>query len=219
VYHYHIDTGAVHDPLTRGTRMHCPKPLDAAAMRAAAALLVGVHDFTQLSNESRERLRRNPVRELRRLDVLDAAGGGLRLEVEGSGFLYKQARGLGGRRGRRCGWQGLAAAAPRACAGQCKVGGALRARGRPGGMRAGRCGELWWALAGCDPRTDRHPQPAPRPARLEGPAHGRRAGGRGPGQDGARRRGAPPGDRQQRGARRARANLVNAHLGAPRPGR
>jgi tRNA pseudouridine(38-40) synthase len=73
--------------------MHCAKPLDAAAMRAGAALLTGVHDFTQFSNNAPERLKRNPVKDLWRLDVVEVPGG-LRLEVEGSGFLYKQVCGL-----------------------------------------------------------------------------------------------------------------------------
>lgn len=89
IYLYQIDTGAIHDPLTHRQRMHCPRLLDVAAMRAAAAALVGVHDFTQFSNTAPERLRRNPVKDLRRLDIIEEEGG-LRLEVEGSGFLYKQ---------------------------------------------------------------------------------------------------------------------------------
>ncbi|KAI8477440.1 MAG: pseudouridine synthase [Monoraphidium minutum] len=91
IYHYSIDTARVHDPLVYRYRMHCPRPLDAAAMRAGAAALVGTRDFTQFSNNAPERQRRNPVKELRRLDVMEE-GGGLRLEVEGSGFLYKQVR-------------------------------------------------------------------------------------------------------------------------------
>jgi tRNA pseudouridine38-40 synthase len=114
VYVYEIDTAPIHDPLTVRYRMHCPRDLDLASMRAAAALLVGRHDFTQFSNDTAERLRRNPVKDLRRLDVLECAGGALRLEVEGSGFLYKQARlglwaapGVGavhGGEGRGAGW-------------------------------------------------------------------------------------------------------------------
>jgi len=91
IYHYRIDTGVAHDPLTFRHRMHCARALDVDAMRAAAALLVGTHDFTQYSNNAPERLRRNPVKDLWRLDVIGVEGG-LRLEVEGSGFLYKQVR-------------------------------------------------------------------------------------------------------------------------------
>lgn len=89
IYHYHIDTGIAHNPLAFRTAMHCPKPLDIASMRAGAALLTGVHDFTQFSNNAPERLRRNPVKDVWRFDIIETEGG-LRLEVEGSGFLYKQ---------------------------------------------------------------------------------------------------------------------------------
>ncbi|GBF88550.1 tRNA pseudouridine synthase A [Raphidocelis subcapitata] len=95
IYHYSIDTGRAHNPLTHRHRMHVPRPLDVPAMRAGAALLVGTHDFTQFSNNAPERLRRNPVKSLWRLDVLEVEGG-LRLEVEGSGFLYKQVRHMTG---------------------------------------------------------------------------------------------------------------------------
>ena len=92
IYIYEIDTGPSHDPLTFRTRAHCGRRrLDAGAMRAGAALLEGVHDFTQFSNNAPERLRRNPVKDLRRLEIVEVDGG-LRLEVEGSGFLYKQVR-------------------------------------------------------------------------------------------------------------------------------
>jgi tRNA U38,U39,U40 pseudouridine synthase TruA len=54
---------------------------DLGAVRAAAALLVGSHDFTQFSNESAERLWRNPVRTLSRFDVVQLDPSVVRLEV------------------------------------------------------------------------------------------------------------------------------------------
>lgn len=66
VYRYFIETGPVHDPMKFRYRLHHPKPLDVAAMRAAAQVLVGTHDFTQFSNETPERLKRNPVKTIRR---------------------------------------------------------------------------------------------------------------------------------------------------------
>jgi tRNA U38,U39,U40 pseudouridine synthase TruA len=50
-------------------------------MRAGAALLVGTHDFTQFSNNSPERLRRNPVKTLERLDIVEDGDAAVRLEV------------------------------------------------------------------------------------------------------------------------------------------
>uniref|UniRef100_A0A383VMC2 tRNA pseudouridine synthase n=1 Tax=Tetradesmus obliquus TaxID=3088 RepID=A0A383VMC2_TETOB len=91
-YHYHLDTGAAADPLRSRYCHHPRRPLDLEAMRAGAALLVGRHDFTQFSNNSAERLRRNPVKTLQRLDLVEDGPAAVRLEVTGSGFLYKQVR-------------------------------------------------------------------------------------------------------------------------------
>lgn len=49
--------------------------------QAAAGLLLGTHDFTQFSNDSTERLRRNPVKTLQRYNVVQVAPNHVRLEV------------------------------------------------------------------------------------------------------------------------------------------
>lgn len=53
-------------------------------MRAAAKMLVGTHDFTQFSSDSRERLKRNPVRTLEKLDIVQDSPAAMRLEVSDS---------------------------------------------------------------------------------------------------------------------------------------
>jgi hypothetical protein len=60
---------------------HVKHPIDLEQMHAAANLLVGTHDFTQLSNDSVERLRRNPVKTLQRFDVVQLAPDHIRFEV------------------------------------------------------------------------------------------------------------------------------------------
>jgi len=46
-YTYRVaDRPAAYDPLTRGHVLHWPRPLDLAAMNAAAVDLLGLHDFT-----------------------------------------------------------------------------------------------------------------------------------------------------------------------------
>ncbi|KAF6258703.1 pseudouridine synthase [Scenedesmus sp. NREL 46B-D3] len=80
-YHYSLDTGAVQDPLRSRYAHHPRRPLDLAAMRGGAALLLGRHDFTQFSNNSAERLRRNPVKTLERLEVVAEGPSAVRLEV------------------------------------------------------------------------------------------------------------------------------------------
>lgn len=94
-YHYYIHTLPCHDPVTYRYRMHMPYPLDLAAIRAAARALTGTHDFTQFSNNNLDRLKRNPVRTIKRFDVVEVDHG-LKLEVCGTGFLYKQVRHMAG---------------------------------------------------------------------------------------------------------------------------
>ncbi|MGA2053087.1 MAG: tRNA pseudouridine(38-40) synthase TruA [Opitutales bacterium] len=69
------------------------RKLEVEAMRAGAKLLVGKHDFSAYAGRLDEG--EDPVKELRRLEVKKR---GRRVEVvlEGSGFLYKMARGLTG---------------------------------------------------------------------------------------------------------------------------
>jgi len=82
------------DPFTRPFCWPLPRPLDLAAMRAAAAVLRGTHDFralTALNGVERE----DTVRELQRLDVMKR---GARIDIiaEANGFLYKMVRSLAG---------------------------------------------------------------------------------------------------------------------------
>ncbi len=61
--------------------------------RAAAHLFVGQHDFTQFSNVNPDGSLRDPNKTIFRFDVVDIEDG-LRFEVSGSGFLYKQVSAL-----------------------------------------------------------------------------------------------------------------------------
>lgn len=91
VYHYDVDTQRFHDPIMARYRLHHPRALDVAAMRAGAALLQGTHDFTQFSSLDPCGRVRNPVKTIWsfQIDDLDV---GLRFKVHGSGFLYKMVR-------------------------------------------------------------------------------------------------------------------------------
>ncbi|MDR0868369.1 MAG: tRNA pseudouridine(38-40) synthase TruA [Planctomycetota bacterium] len=83
-----------------------PYPLDFAAMRGAAAALLGEHDFTSLSNQ--QRAGENNVRAIDRCDLIFAAdyapfdrevsasGGKIFIEVEGRSFLYNMVRNIAG---------------------------------------------------------------------------------------------------------------------------
>lgn len=92
-YEYRIDLGDP-DPFTRPYCWPVFRPLEVAAMRAAAEVLRGRHDFrafTALNGPARE----DTVRELRRLDVT-RRGRLVRIVAEADGFLYKMVRSLAG---------------------------------------------------------------------------------------------------------------------------
>lgn len=92
-YVYHIHLGDA-DPFTRPYSWPVFRPLDLAAMRATAAVLVGKHDFrafSALNGPERE----NTVRHLTRLDVVQR-GKHIRVTAEANGFLYKMVRSLAG---------------------------------------------------------------------------------------------------------------------------
>jgi tRNA pseudouridine38-40 synthase len=96
VYEYRIRIGDA-DPFTRPYAWSILRPLDVAAMRRAAALLRGRHDFRAFAavNGSEPGEKGGTVRDLRRLDVV-GGGRGLRIVAEADGFLYKMVRSLVG---------------------------------------------------------------------------------------------------------------------------
>lgn len=92
-YDYHICLGDP-DPFTRPFCWAFFRPLDLAAMRAAAAVLRGRHDFrafTALNGPERA----DTVRDLRRLE-LSRRGHRIRVTAEADGFLYRMVRSLVG---------------------------------------------------------------------------------------------------------------------------
>jgi len=69
--------------------------LDLDAVNRAAAHLVGRHDFSAFSANPRDDREENPVKDLRRLEVV-RDGPRLTLWTEASGYLYKMVRSLAG---------------------------------------------------------------------------------------------------------------------------
>lgn len=69
--------------------------LDQFAMNAAAARLIGEHDFTAFSANRGDGSDDNPVKDLRMLEVR-RKGANLTLVTEASGYLYKMVRSLTG---------------------------------------------------------------------------------------------------------------------------
>ena len=93
-YRYAVWNHTAMNPLLRTTAWHVTRPLDLKAMRAAAKLFVGKHDFQSFAaNTGYERS--TTVRTLTRCD-LKRSGPQLTFIIEGDGFLYKMCRGIVG---------------------------------------------------------------------------------------------------------------------------
>jgi tRNA pseudouridine38-40 synthase len=92
-YLYRILNRPARPGLTAGQVWHVKHPLDEAAMREAAALLLGRHDFTSFRASACQA--KSP---LRTLDVLDVARHGELIEIraEARSFLHHQVRNLVG---------------------------------------------------------------------------------------------------------------------------
>ena len=93
-YRYCVWNLPVMNPLIRQTAWHVPRKLDLKAMRAAAKLLVGKHDFKSFAGTRSYEMESN-VRTLTRCD-LKKSGALLTFVIEGDGFLYKMCRSLVG---------------------------------------------------------------------------------------------------------------------------
>jgi tRNA pseudouridine38-40 synthase len=95
-YHYHVYLNRVMDPFRRLYTWHLLRKIDFGLLREGAALFVGTHDFTSFANSAHSGpAAGNAVRTITRLDVI-LTDGGLRLEFEGNGFLYKMVRNIVG---------------------------------------------------------------------------------------------------------------------------
>jgi tRNA pseudouridine38-40 synthase len=92
-YRYQIRHGTIADPFERAYVWHMPEPLDADAMRAAASVLVGTHDFAAFQSIG------SPTRDSIRTvtqSVVDDDAGRLTYEISGDGFLRHMVRAIVG---------------------------------------------------------------------------------------------------------------------------
>jgi tRNA pseudouridine38-40 synthase len=96
IYHYHLHLSPIADPFTAPYRYQVFDPIEIEALRQAGPLFLGTRDFTSFANEAyRGSAAKCAVRTLMRFDVVEEKGG-VRLELEGDGFLYKMVRNLAG---------------------------------------------------------------------------------------------------------------------------
>jgi tRNA pseudouridine38-40 synthase len=93
VYRYRIWNHLVRAPLHARTSWHCRRPLDLPAMREAARVLCGEHDFRGFRASDCER--RNTVRVIRRFDIAKH-GALVEIDVEATAFLKNMVRILAG---------------------------------------------------------------------------------------------------------------------------
>jgi tRNA pseudouridine38-40 synthase len=90
LYRYAVWNGEEKSPLRRRRWHHVREALEVPAMRAAAATLVGRHDFASLQAAGSSAT--STVRTLTRVVVEGEARGEVRFELEGDGFLRHMVR-------------------------------------------------------------------------------------------------------------------------------
>ena len=93
-YRYLVWNHTSMNPLLRHQAWHVPLALDLPAMRAAAKLFLGKHDFKSFAGTRNYEVE-STVRTLSRCDV-KRSGPLLTFIIEGDGFLYKMCRGIVG---------------------------------------------------------------------------------------------------------------------------
>lgn len=96
IYHYHLHLDRTLNPFTRLYSLHVHHRVDVPLLQEAASCFLGTKDFSAFANEAhRGSASIDAVRTLQRLDVVPESGG-VRLELEADGFLYKMVRNITG---------------------------------------------------------------------------------------------------------------------------
>ena len=89
-YRYQVCNDAVMPPLLRQQAWHVPRPLNIAAMREAAAYLIGRHDFRAFTAKRQGKLL-DSTRTLHECRI-SRRGSLFTVQLIGEGFLYKMCR-------------------------------------------------------------------------------------------------------------------------------
>lgn len=97
IYRYHLYLDKVLNPFRRAFVWHTHSPsFDQDRLQQAIQQFLGTHDFTSFSNEAHKGVAaHDPIRTIYRIDVIQEEGG-IALEFEGDGFLYKMVRNIVG---------------------------------------------------------------------------------------------------------------------------
>lgn len=95
-YRCHLYLERVLDPFKRLYTYQVHRKIDLQLLQKAADAFIGTHDFTSFANEAHAgSAAKDPVRTLKRLDIVPEEGG-VQLELEADGFLYKMVRNIVG---------------------------------------------------------------------------------------------------------------------------
>jgi tRNA pseudouridine38-40 synthase len=93
VYRYQIVNSSARSALRHARSAWIHRPLDLAAMNAAAEILVGEHDFSAF--RSVECQSKSPVRRIERI-VIERAGDAVRIEIAANAYLHHMVRNIVG---------------------------------------------------------------------------------------------------------------------------
>lgn len=96
IYRYHLFLDPVLNPFRRLYCWHIRTPFDLERLQKATSYFLGTHDFTSFANEAHRGVAaHDPVRNIKRIDIVEEEGG-IYLEFEADGFLYKMVRNMVG---------------------------------------------------------------------------------------------------------------------------
>jgi tRNA pseudouridine38-40 synthase len=96
VYHYHLHLDEMIDPFTRLYSYHVYFPCNLDLLYAASREFLGEHDFTSFASKAHQGVASyDPIRTIQRIDIVPEKGG-IRLEFEADGFLYRMVRNITG---------------------------------------------------------------------------------------------------------------------------
>ncbi|MBJ7449488.1 MAG: tRNA pseudouridine(38-40) synthase TruA [Parachlamydiales bacterium] len=95
-YHYNLWLDPITNPMKRHYTTWVKQRMDISLLKEAAQVFVGTHDFTSFANSATEgSAAKGATRTIQRLDVIEQDGG-VRLEFQANGFLYRMVRNIVG---------------------------------------------------------------------------------------------------------------------------
>lgn len=96
IYHYHLHLNPISNPFNRLYCYHHKIHCDLGLIQEAIPYFLGTKDYTSFANQPhRGTASYDPIRTMQRIDIIEQEGG-VRLEFEANGFLYKMVRNITG---------------------------------------------------------------------------------------------------------------------------